>query len=237
MSSDDPRPTPPPKPSDIGYFLAGIKDDLNEIKPNVQKTREDVAALRVDLNSTKGRVKALETKTEGVHTIADCPNTSATAEIREGQSSLSLKVNTAEANIAEQSTDLEEQKKSSSKFIYWAIAAVIGALGSGVAWYASTEVTENNVRHLSSEQSKIRQTLESLSATNKAQTKEMEQTTSAVEAVSESIKTNGDHKRVPVDVWYMTLSDDEKRLLKRRGINIPLVEENATVPVSAPAME
>jgi len=225
------RPTPPPTAANIRAFLGEVKDDLRAIKDDTRHTRDDVISLKTDLRGTKGRVKKLEEHTRNLtpHSVKDCPNTEAVTELRDGQGMLSLKVNTAESEIAGHGTDLNEIKTAASKRIFWVLGVAVVVIGSAFGWFSSKATMEANVAHLTVEQAKVSKRLDSILSAQRSQTTEIKQTTRVVKNAAEKV-SNGHSKQVPVDVWWRTLDESEKRLLIRRGIRVPLEGESSVDP-------
>jgi len=204
-------------------FLNTLSDDLSEIKRDTRSTNEAIVELRTDMRATKGRVKKLEN-----HIPCE-----AVAEVKDDTKKLILKVNTAEANIAEQSTDLDAITKKDSKRVYWLLGAAVVVVGAVAGWLTTMATMEANVDTLQSEQTNIRDEIKGLRSATFQHTEEVQEATEAVQSAATEMQ-NGKEHTIPVDIWYSTLSEEDKRLLRRRGINVPIQLVN-DLPVEAAA--
>lgn len=224
MPNDHGPMTPVPR-----SFLDSLSNDLSTIKKDTRSTNEAIVELRTDMRATKGRLKKIE----------DNIPCEAVVEVREDSKQLALKVNTAEAKISAHDADLEQISSSDSKRIYWLLGAAVVIVGAVAGWLTTMATMETNVETLQAEQMKIRDEIKGLSSATYKHTAQVEKASQAVQtAVTEAENSKG--SAVPVDMWYRTLSPENKRLLERRGITVPLspplgsVSEEAVAPAEDP---
>ena len=210
----------------MGEALAVIRSDVGEMKPEVVKTAKAVVELTTKQRVADRRIKTLETETGrlGRETVAlasprphDCINANKISDLDEHDKQRALEVLEVKKDAAATSTDVNELKNGQSKFIYWLLGAAVIVIGSVGGWYASYRVTTNEVGHLTSEQTKIRTSLESLQKTTKALPTKVDNAAQRLETAAQQIKTNGDdHNGVQLEEIWCIMSEREKVRLKRQ---------------------
>lgn len=210
----------------MGEALTIIKRDVGEMKPEVKETAKTVVELATKQRVADKRIKTLETSTGRLDrkTAAlasprphDCINANVISDLAEENKQQALEVLDVKKDAAATGTDVGELKKGQSKFIYWLMGAAVIVVGSVVGWYASYAVTRNEVSHLTSEQVKLRTSMDSLQKTTRALPTKLNNATVRVEAAANKIKTNGDdHKGVQLEDIWCILSEREKVRLKRQ---------------------
>lgn len=209
----------------MGEALAVIKSDVREMKPEVHKTSKTVVELATKQRVADNRIKTLETKTDGLaDTTAklsqprphDCINANKIGDLEEDLKQHALGLTEAAKDVAAAGADINELKQGQSKFIYWLLGAAVIVVGSVVGWYASYRVTTNEVGHLTSEQTKLRVSVESLQKTTKALPVKVDSAAQRLETAANKIKTNGHGNGVPLEEVWCILSEGERIRLRNR---------------------
>jgi hypothetical protein len=160
----------------MGQAIAIIKRDVREMRPEVKETARAIIEVTTKQEVADGRIKMLETKTDRLNrqtaSLAqprphDCMNANVISDIQEETKKNALSVVNVTRDASSAVADIDELKKGQSKFIYWLLGAAVLVISSMGGWYASYQVTTNEVRHLTEEQTKIRTNLETLQTTTK----------------------------------------------------------------------
>lgn len=208
----------------MGQAISIIKRDVREMRPDVKEAARGVIELTTKQAVTDNQIKSLEVKTERIDrevvTLAqsrsshDCMNANVISELKEESKQNALGVVTVTKDAIAASTDIDELKNGQSKFIYWLLGAAFVVAGSIVAWYASYNVTQNEVRHLTEEQVKIRNNLEELQKTTKALPVKVDNAAQRLESAAQKIQENDEDIRL-VHVWCL-LSPREKIRLRQK---------------------
>jgi len=211
---------------EMGSAIAVIKRDVSEMKPEVKETAKAVIELATKQRVADNRIKVLETSTGRLdrETAAlssprphDCINANVIGELSEESKQLALGVAETKKDVDTAAKVIGELRAGQSRFIYWLLGAAVIVIGSVVGWYASYQVTTNEVGHLSVEQTKIRTSLESLQKTTKALPTEINNAAGRVEQVAQQMETNGDeHQGVQLEDIWCIMSEREKVRLKRQ---------------------
>jgi len=208
----------------IKEMLTIIKRDVGEIKPEVKETAKTVVELATRQKVSEKRIGSLESTTAELDrkTAAlsqprphDCHNEKAIVDLQEDSKENAIGVAKVKKDASIANAEINELKNGHSKFIYWLMGAAMIVAGSIVAWYASYKVTTNEVRHLTTEQAKIRTNLEQIQKTTKALPTKLNHATERVEAAADKIKaTNGDH--VTLNHVWCFLSKREQVILEQK---------------------
>jgi len=208
---------------EMGSAVAIIKRDVREMRPEVKETAKAVVKLATKQQVADAKLKTLEDTTGRLDrktaSLAqprahDCMNINKIGDLEEDSKKHALGVTTNKKDVVAVLNDVGELKKGQSRFIYWLLGAAFVVIGSVFGWYASYNVTRNEVRHLTNEQTKIRINLESLQKTTKNIPIEINTAVARMETAANQMDTT--EESVPLDDVWCYLSARDKVRLKRR---------------------
>jgi hypothetical protein len=207
----------------MGQAIAVIKRDVGDMRPEVKSTAKAVVELRAQQRGDDRRISALEDTTARLDretTVLasprphDCVNANRICELDETNKVLALEVVNVKKDASSARHNIGELKKGQSKFVYWLMGAALVVIGSAVGWYATLQVTTNEVRHLSTEQAKIRGQLDDLQQTTKVIPVRLKEVTKRVEVAADRMDDSEWHGVRLEDVWCK-MSAREKARLRR----------------------
>jgi chaperonin cofactor prefoldin len=211
--------------SGMGAAIALIKRDVVEMKPEVKGMAKAVIELSLQREMADKRISTLESTSARLDRTTtalssprphDCLNANKISDMNEEAKGLALGVIEAKKGAGDALEDIAELKKGQSKFIYWLLGAALVVIASVVGWYASYQVTTNEVRHLTVEQSKIRGQLAELQKTTKALPGRLTEVTRRVEVAANRIdEDEQQYGGVKLEDIWCAMSFRERSRLER----------------------
>lgn len=205
----------------MGEAIAVIKRDVVDMRPEVKSTAKAVIELAAQQRGADRRISSLEETTARLDretTILasprphDCINANRICDLDETSKVLALEVAEVKKDAGSAKHRIGELKSGQSKFFYWLLGAALAVIGSAVGWYATLQVTTNEVRHLTTEQTKIRGQLDDLQRTTKTIPVRLREVTRQVEDAADRMDDSEQYGVRLEDVWCAMLPREKARL-------------------------
>jgi predicted nucleic acid-binding Zn-ribbon protein len=186
---------------DVKVEVVLLKNQMSEVRPGVQEVRDGFINLKARTRVSEARLKKLESEPKGAH---DCHQTAIIGDLSEGHkqsqkalSDTSQKVAINENEISGLSEQMKERKQGGKWVRNTFITIGLAVLAVAAGWVVTLATLRADVRHLSTEQTRMRTEVEKARDLSIKATAKVNAAAKRVETAAEVVENNGHAKTDP----------------------------------------